>query len=533
MKFLKICVVFLFFLNGYSQQNNPILFKINNKPFYSHEFIETYKKNLKVIKSNNENRRDYLKLFIDYKLKIMEAKSLGLDTIQKFREEIERYKNQLINPYLKNDSLTHQLVIEAYHRLLKEVNVSHILIFLKPNASPTDTLKAYNKLIEARKLILEGTEFNEVAKKYSQDPTVKENGGNIGYFTVFQMVYNFENQAYKTKIGSVSMPFRTKFGYHILQVNDVRQNRGEVEVAHIMIKKNTPNGKQKIDSIYQVLKYNKGNFFDIAKNISEDKASAINGGKLMKFGTGKMIESFTNKAFSIKNEDDISEPFQTKYGWHIIKLLKKYPIKSFDDLQIDLTRKVKHDSRFHTVQQTLYSNLNRQFKVEVDSVALNPFFSANWKSKLDKLNKAILRIEQKKYLQKDFGEFLFTQNIKNITEAFHKFKQHKLLDYYKNYIASTNKDFIKMFSEFKDGMLLFDLLENKVWNKSKDSLGLVKFYNERKNKKYQNKKLNDIKGKIIADYQNYLEEKLLKQLHSKYKVKINKKEEIKILTTEI
>jgi peptidyl-prolyl cis-trans isomerase SurA len=136
-------------------------------------------------------------------------------------------------------------------------------------------------------------------------------------------------------------------------------------------------------------------------------------------------------------------------------------------------------------------------------------------------------------LQKDFGEFLFTQNIKNITEAFHKFKQHKLLDYYKNYIASTNKDFIKMFSEFKDGMLLFDLLENKVWNKSKDSLGLVKFYNERKNKKYQNKKLNDIKGKIIADYQNYLEEKLLKQLHSKYKVKINKKEEIKILTTEI
>lgn len=276
MKFFKICIVFLIFTKGFSQSSKYVLFTINNKPYYTQEFINTYKKNLQVTKSNNENIKDYLKLFIDYKLKVEEAKNLGLDTIQKFKNEVQQYKNQLIIPYFRNDSLTDKLVEEAYNRLTKEINVSHILIFLSPNAAPKDTLIAYNKLLKARNLILSGEKFEEVANKFSQDPSVKQNGGNIGYFTAFQMVYPFENKAFNTPVNEVSMPFRTKFGYHILKVNNVRKNRGEVEVAHIMIKNDNEKSKQRIDSIYQILIHKKMDFYNLAKKVSDDKASAVN-----------------------------------------------------------------------------------------------------------------------------------------------------------------------------------------------------------------------------------------------------------------
>jgi peptidyl-prolyl cis-trans isomerase SurA len=531
MKFIKTCIVLLLFTKGFSQESNSVLFTINNKPYYTQEFLDTYKKNLKVTKSNNENIKDYLKLFIDYKLKIEEAKSIGLDTIQKFKNEVQQYKNQLIVPYIKNDSLTNNLVKQAYNRLTKEVNVSHILIFLNPTIKGKDTLAAYNKLLEARNEILSGAKFEEVAKKYSQDPTVKQNGGNIGYFTALQLVYPFENQAYNTPVNSVSMPFRTKFGYHILKVNAIRKNRGEVEVAHIMIRNNTTNGKQRIDSIYHILMNKNADFYDLAKKVSEDRASAINGGRLKKFGTGKMIESFTNVAFSLKNENEISKPFKSKFGWHIIKLIKKYPVESFEVLKPKLTSQVKRDARFKVVNETLFKKLNKQFNVKTDTFALNQFSKDHYKLHPEKFNKVLLTIEGKEYNQKDFVLFLNRQNQKNIATAYKKFKQNKVLDYYKNFVEETNPDFVKMFSEFKDGMLLFDLLENKVWEKSKDSLGLQNFYENFKKNKYRTKNLEKNKGEIISDYQNYLEKQLIKQLHLKYKIEVNKKEEKRILKT--
>jgi len=533
MKFLKICIVFLIFTKGFSQNSKHVLFTINNKPYYTQEFINTYKKNLQVTKSNNENIKDYLKLFIDYKLKVEEAKNLGLDTIQKFKNEVQQYKNQLIIPYFRNDSLTDKLVEEAYTRLTKEVNISHILIFLSPNAAPKDTLIAYNKLLKARNLILSGEKFEDVANKFSQDPSVKQNGGNIGYFTAFQMVYPFENEAYKTPVNKVSMPFRTKFGYHILKVNNIRNNRGEVEVAHIMIKNDNEKSKQRIDSIYQILIHKKMDFYSLAKKVSDDKASAINGGRLNKFGTGKMIESFTNVAFSLNKENDISKPFKTKYGWHIIKLIKKYPVESFDIIKPKLTDKVKRDERFKVVNEVLFKKLNDKFNVKTNTIALEQFSKDNWKINPENFNKVLLTIEQKKYSQKDFGKFLNRQNQKNIPLVYQKYKQNKLLDYYKNYLENTNPDFVKMFDEFKDGMLLFDLLESKVWKKSKDSVGLRNFYETFKNKKYRNKKFDNNKGEIISDYQNYLEKKLIEKLHLKYKVEVNKAEQKRILKSTI
>ena len=365
---LKYLLITCFFMvvKTYSQNTQKVLFSINNEPVYSQEFLDIYKKNLNLIPDSESNSiESYLKLYVDFKLKVKEAKDLGLDTVSKFKNELNQYKNNLVLPYLKDEELTIKLVEEAYERLNKEVNVSHILLFLKPESSSADTLKTYNRLLEARNFILKGDNFSEIAKKYSEDPSVLQNGGEIGYFTAFQMVYPFENVAFTTKVNEVSMPFKTKFGYHILKVNDIRNSKGEVEVAHIMLKNDNVNTKQRIDSIYEVLKNGKINFFELAQKISEDKASAVKGGRLEKFGTGKMVEDFANVAFEMQLEGDISKPFKTQFGWHIIKLMKKYPIESYFDIQEKLIEQVKKDERSNLIGKSVIDKLFAQYKIVV------------------------------------------------------------------------------------------------------------------------------------------------------------------------
>jgi len=270
--FIILCFVGFY---SFSQTKKTTLFTINNEPYYTQDFITNYEKNNNLIPDSTNSLQDYLELFINYKLKVKEAKDLKLDTFPKYINELKDYKSRLIQPYLKDIPITEKLVKEAYERLLKEVNASHILIFIQPNTPPKDTLLVYNKLIEARSLVLQGKSFSEVAKEYSEDPSVEQNGGNLGFFTALEMVYPFENAAYSTNVNDISKPFRTKFGYHILQVHEKIAARGEVEVAHIMLKNETNKAKKKIDSIYNLVINEDESFGTIATKVSEDNASAV------------------------------------------------------------------------------------------------------------------------------------------------------------------------------------------------------------------------------------------------------------------
>jgi peptidyl-prolyl cis-trans isomerase SurA len=527
---LKYLFIILLFIGAklFSQTKKPILFKIDGTPYYSEEFINVYKKNLSVVSDKKTSVDDYLKLFINYKLKVKEAKIKRLDTFQKFRNELKQYKNNLVKPYLKDKDATNKLVAEAYQRLKSEVNVSHILVFLNDNATPKDTLKAYNTLIEARNLVLNGADFGTVAKQYSKDPTVNENLGNIGYFTALQMVYNFENVAYNTPVGEISMPFRTKFGYHILKVNDRRNAKGEVEVAHIMIKNNPKYAKQKIDSIYQILTQTKTDFGELAKKLSEDRATGIKGGKLNKFGSGKMIEAFAKVAFSLKTEGEISKPFKTKFGWHIVKLLKKYPLQSFNKLSPKLTKEIEKDLRATLVSKSLLNKLYKQYNVKINVVALEQFTKQDWRKKPQNFNQFIIDINGDKIPQSKFITYLKTVKNSNVKSAFEGFKQKEVLFYYKNNIEHSNPEFAEKYKEFKEGLLLFDLLEKEVWEKAKDSIGILKYFNANKSQKYNGKELIDIKGNVVADYQNYLEYMFTKKLKEKYDVEIIKSEKKRV-----
>jgi len=533
MKF-KYLFLTLFFIGFevFSQENQNILFTIDGEPYYSQEFLTVYKKNLQLVTDSKSDLDSYLKLFIDYKLKVKKGKSIGLDTLQKFKNELKQYKNNLVLPYLKDKEVTNKLIKEAYDRLKKEVNVSHILIFLKPEASPKDTLLAYNALIEARNLILEGNDFAEIAKKYSKDPTVEQNGGSIGYFTALQMVYPFENMAYKTPVNEVSIPFRTKFGFHILKVNAIRESVGEVEVAHIMFKNDNLEAKRKIDSVYNVLLTNKSDFYELAKKISEDRASGMKGGKLAKFGSGAMIEDFSKVSFSLKNEGDISKPFKTQFGWHIVKLIKKYPIESLEKMRAKLKQEVEKDERSNLISKAVINKLLHQYTITVNEAALQQFFTEDWKNNSENFQQNLISINNKNILQNKFITYLKTVVNMPLNEAFIAFKEKEVLEYYKENIEYSNPEFATTYKEFHEGLLLFDLLEKEVWEKAKDSIGLQNYFNSN-SKKYKSNELKNIKGEVISDYQNYLETLFSKQLRDKYTVKINSSEKKRLKKLKI
>lgn len=251
MKKLILCVSIVWgTLAVYAQEKeNPVVLEIGNKKVTLEEFEAIYKKNADENKTSTpEELKDYLDLYIKFKLKVVEAEALGMDTLPAFVQELEGYRKQLAQPYLSDREVTEGLIKEAYERMKSDVNASHILVKVSQEAEPKDTLAAYNKILKIRKRIITGEDFEKVAAETSEDPSAVKNKGNLGYFTVFQMVYPFESAAYNTEVGKISMPVRTSFGYHILKVNDKRPARGTMKAAHIMIRVNKNDGEEEIQN---------------------------------------------------------------------------------------------------------------------------------------------------------------------------------------------------------------------------------------------------------------------------------------------
>jgi len=242
-----------------------------------------------------------------------------------------------------------------------------------------------------------------------------------------------------------------------------------------------------------------------------------------------MVDDFSKVAFELQTIGDVSTPFQTKYGWHIVKLLNKYPVESFEKLKGELTQKIERDERSNLTGQTVVNKLVKEYEIKVDKNALNQFKTKDWRSNSEIFKSILLTIENKNIDQLSFIEFLKKIKYNSVEEAFNNFIRHEVLNYYKENIEFTNKEFAATYNEFKEGLLLFDLLEKKVWEKSKDSFGLANYFNAFKEKKYKGLALEDIKGTVISDYQNYLENIWVDSLREKYPVKINNIEKKKLL----
>ena len=508
-KIIYTVVIALVSFNALAQETSRTLLTIGGEEVSVDDFLSIYNKNRAVGEAIDPKTLDeYVDLFINFKLKVKEAEALGMDTVPSFIKELQGYRKQLATPYLVDKQAGEQLVIEAYNRLKQEVKAGHILITVNAEASPADTLKAYNKILKLRKEIINGADFNAYAKQYSQDPSAKDNAGDLGYFSAMYMVYPFENAAYNTAVGEVSEIVRTRFGYHILQVKDKRASRGEVKTAHIMVKFPKPSGENtkeeidlaqlKINEIYTKLISENADFAEMANQYSDDKNNASKGGALPWFGSNRMVESFENAAFEITEIGAITEPVATPYGWHIIKLIDKKGLGTFEDEKAEIKKKVEKDSRAQVRRSSLVNKLKIDYKyafnksafTQVKNIVSKDFLSGNWSVEKNKkeLTKTIFSLEDKVYSQLDFAIYL-TKSLKKINSkskvqitsvidnALASWTEDEVIAYENLNLENKYNDFRLLMKEYRDGILLYELTDSKIWSKSvKDTTGLKEFY---------------------------------------------------------
>ncbi|MFW5793279.1 MAG: peptidylprolyl isomerase [Bacteroidota bacterium] len=654
-KYVFLLVSLSLFLFNTVMADDDVLIKINGKTITASEFISVYKKNnLQNLAVEQKDIDEYLDLYINFNLKVLEAIEQGLDTTTVFVSELENYREQLAQPYLNDQLVTEQLIEEAYDRMKYDLRASHILIALPEYALPEDTIAAYEKITEIRKRIINGEDFGKLAKQFSDDPSAKNtppqgnrpamkgNEGDLGYFSVFSMVYPFETAAYNTPVGEISDIVRTNFGYHIIKVTDKIPAMGQISAAHIMLavpgnadEKTKNEAEAKINEIYQKL-LDGEDFVSLVKRFSDDKGSAARDGDFPPFTVNRMLPEVI-KAISTMNEDmKYTEPVLTRYGWHVFKINKISGIKEFEDNYPELKSKVAKDIRSQISQESVIDRLKEEYGFKEDLEMIEPIseivdssiFKGKWKpedQETEHLNETIFSIDDKKYSQQDFINYLkknqIARNPENIPSyirgMYMQFVNNSILDYEDSRLDEKYPEFNKIMKEYHDGILLFELTDKMVWSKAmEDTTGLKKFFEENKdnykwderveaviyqcdNKRIAKKlrkavrkanksgedsgdildkfndksmlnasakegffekndhevldavpyekgvskvikidkdyfvvdikdvlepaykKINEVRGLVIADYQNYLEEKWISELRDKYDIKIN------------
>lgn len=488
-------------------KTDPVLMTIGTTKVTVSEFENVFhKNNTKDGASDTKSLNDYVDLFVNFKLKVKEAEELGLDTAKSFKEELGGYRKQLAQPYLTDKDVNEKLLKETYERMQEDVHASHILVKVAETALPKDTLEAYNKIMKIRARILKGEDFNKVAaeKSISDDPSAKDNGGDLGFFTSLQMVYTFETAAYKTKVGEISMPIRTRYGYHIIKVTERRKAQGEVMASHIMVK-TTPtmtkedslNAYTKITEIYNKLKAG-SKFEDLAAEFSDDKSTAKKGGELPWFGTGKMPLEFEKVAFAMNNKGEYSMPMRTKYGWHIVKLIDKRGLASFEDMKNELKAKVTKDSRAQAGRASLIAKVKAEYKFKENPKMVDEFvkvmdtllFEGRWDvAKAAALKKPMFNFNDKVYTQADFASYIASHQSKRpktdviivLNQFYKQFVEESAVAFEEARLDQKYPEFKALMQEYRDGILLFELTDQKVWSKAvKDSVGSKAFYEKNK-----------------------------------------------------
>lgn len=513
---LAVMMPAMLFAQGWKSKT---LISLGDQNISAGEFMDVYEKNnVKSEVIDKKSVDEYLDMFINFKLKVIEAESLKMDTLPKFIKEYEGYRKQLAKPYFSNDAATEHLVEEAYERMQWDVNASHILIKCDIHAVPADTLKAYNKALELRKRILNGEDFGDVAVEASDDPSARDmeaipgkqraykgNRGNLGYFSAFDMVYPFESGVYNTKVGDISMPIRSDYGYHIIRVNSKTPACGTIKAAHIFLivdekdpMKTDSVIRIKAENIYKEIDPDGKNWDLIVKKYSDDKGSVPHGGVLSPFKVNQIVPEFIT-AIKELNVGEFSKPVKTNYGYHIVKLVSVSGIKSLDVEKENITKRVEKDMRAKVSEEVvlkriLKSNKFKEYTKEKDA------FIATIDSTLKEgkyvvspdvdVNKTLFKLMKQEYKVSDFINYIenhqaqqpFMSEASYAYKLYDEFLKESAFAFEDAHLEEKYPEFKLLVQEYHDGILLFDLMDKEVWKKAeKDTLGIKEFYEENKN----------------------------------------------------
>lgn len=526
-------LVFALFLLGVTYSlNAQTLFTYGSNSVSKDEFFRVYKKNStpksatgtekKQSKKGSKSGdvasgsydmsdtalRSYLDLYSLFKMKVAEAENEKLDTLLKVQSELDNYRKQLAKNYLTDSVLINKMIHEAYDRMKEDIHIEHILVSCPPGA---DSVKAFKKIDSIYNQVVENkVKFEDIAR-LSDDKETKDKGGDLGYITSLQYVYQIEDAAYGTPVGKVSKPFRSQFGYHIVKVLDKHADRGTVQVAQIMLA--TPKSKgadyeevirKRADSIVAKLRAG-ADYNEMVKKFSDDKHSVADNGVLKPFGTGKMVYAFENAAFSLKKAGDISDPVKTEYGYHIIKLISKKPLLPFDSLFSYIKHKVENDARAQNAKEAFYEKVKAKYGYKENAANLaeiedamansvadtgrmrNAFRASTFKN----MTKTVFTLDNHSYTQYDYACAFekFTHGKINgpkkvaIHDAFKMYVADVVNDFEEHHLVESNPDFKALMTEYKDGIMLFELMDRNVWSKaSHDSIGLRKYFEDHKSK---------------------------------------------------
>ena len=481
-----LCILMVLFAGSLIAQKNEVLINISGYEISKAEFERIYRKNNQTLAEESEIKtpKEYLNLYIDFKLKVIEAMRLKMDTAKQFTDELAGYRTELAAPYLTDMQYDQAIVKELHDRMNREINASHILFRVNPGSGNEQEQAALQKAHQVRDEILQGKDFNEAAFEYSQDPSAKSNYGNLGYFSAFQMVTPFENQAFKTPVGQVSEPVRTSFGYHLIKVHDIRENQGEIKVAHIM--KMFPNDvdfdkaalKEEMNQVYDKLLQG-ASFEELVKQHSDDKRSVASNGEMPWFAASQMIPEFSGPAFTIKNIGDITPPIETPFGYHIIKKLDHRPVPPFEEARANIEALIKKDpERSSSTRKVFVEKLKKEYSFQESEVNLDKIKNIQIKNDLHD-NLLLFSIEGKDYFMNDFNDFLHRENINSgiLTDHFDAWVENELISFEDAKLEEKYPDFKYLMKEYHDGLLFFNIMEEKIWKfAAEDSTGLENFY---------------------------------------------------------
>ena len=570
-------------LLGFAQEDK-VLMTINGEPIMASEFLYIYEKNNQETSLEKKSMEEYLDLFINFKLKVTEAIAQGVDTTQEFKDELKGYRAQATPKYLQDNDAIDSLVLLSYNRMANIRKASHIAVQCPMDADSATLAAATAKINELRQRVTVGLpkevkkgrkkitvqeveDFTEVAMTYSDDPAAKQNKGELGWIQPFRYVYPLEDAVYNTPVGEITEVFRSPFGLHIAKVEGERAFE-EAHAAHIM--KMTPSGDLqrlaaatfKMDSLYQLAIQDTVDFAALAQANSEDRGSAMRGGDLGWFGRGAMVQPFEDITFGLQ-EGEISKPFQTRFGIHISKLYGKRGIQPLDSMRSQLLRQVQRDQRMQIANESFIAKTRAEYNLPADmsDADVKAYADARLEEKYPELRNLVREYHD--------GILLFDVSLREVWDKANKdhegltafFKANKKqytwdeprykgwLIYAKTDLAAkAAKQIVKGASDKAkvDSILnervnldsvTYVKVEYGLWTAGKNAAVDVYGFKDKTatytaSEEYpvvvavgkvlkRPEEYNDDRGKIVTDYQDYLEKLWIASLREKYPVVIN------------
>ena len=512
MKVFFIAVLSLLAVTSVCSQT---LFSYGPYKVSKEEFLRAYQKNKSATGADEQSIKEYLELYTRFRLKVQAALDLKLDTLPNQQADLLNYRRQIETGYLIDSSAFRKMVNVAYERSKKDIRLSHILIPLEPafkdfqipigSATKEDSLAALKKTRDLESRLRAGESFEKLALEYSGDSTVKYNRGDLGYITLFSLPYKLENVAYGLKLNEISAPVLSSAGYHLFKKTGERPARGKVRVAQILLAVDPQasiaekqNRLSLADSIYTALKSG-ASFPEMAGSFSDDKNSFATGGNLPEFGVGQYDPEFEEHAFRLSEPGAISQPFETSFGIHILKLLEKIPVETDPEKAgILLKGMVSEDKRSQLARLLFEEDVLRKMSAKKSvftekslRIITDSFILNDKVLKRDGISPEmpLISFKGKTVTVMDWLRYARTAASKSpdgsldYSVSMPAFIRSSTIDYYRDHLEEYNPDFKTQLEEFRNGNLLFEIMEKKIWNPAaNDEAELKKYFNDHRSR---------------------------------------------------